>query len=799
MSRKNENMNLDWRFHYGDLPFPGYKGIDDSEWRRVTLPHDWSVEEVFDKKNASGTGYLPGGVGWYRKTFKLDVSDKDKTVLIEFDGVYNNAQVWINSYYLGKRPYGYSAFSYDLTPFLEWGEGENVISVKVDHKDIADSRWYTGSGIYRNVNLTIKEKCHINRHGIYITTELHNDEGIVSVQTDITNDSLSNKTMILRNTLLDCHLKPVEWCESEVSLSKGKAINIKQKLRVRQPAVWSVETPYLYTMKTELIINGKVADQVLTRTGVRSIVIDTQKGFFLNGKAMKLKGLCIHHDAGCLGAAVPQHVWRRRLMKFKKVGCNAIRMSHNPPASNLLDLCDEMGFLVIDEAFDEWEGVKNKWWQGHYVYPPKHYGYYEDFPEWHERDIKEMVLRDRNHPSIFSWSIGNEVDYPNDPYCHPSFKEMTGNNDKNKPAAERLYDPNKPNAERLAVIAKRLVTFVKECDESRPVTAALAFPELSNSTGYAEALDIVGYNYKEHLYDKDCELYTDRVIYGSENGKHLDAWRVVRDNDNICGQFLWTGIDFLGEAKGWPVRISQAGILDLTGRPKTSYYFRQSLWMDEPMVYITARDLSGQKSNLWDIGDAPHWNFSAGKMTEIRCYTNCDKVVLYLNGKTLGERYLDQCEESDYMYDMTWEVPYEKGGLRAVGYRNDRQVCEASLVTAGDPAKLKTCSDTDILKANGLDIAHIEVELVDDNGFPVWVHDKRITLSTEGPGEIIGIENGSPIDLEPYSSRQRMTYNGKLIAYVRSTVEVGTLKVIASCEDLDIKDVVLVNIKVDSE
>jgi beta-galactosidase len=513
MGRIIQNLNLDWKFFRGDEPKAWYKGLDDSCWRDVTIPHDWSVEEPFSEEHSSGTGYLPGGMGWYRKAFAIPEEFKGKRVFVTFDGIYNNSQVWCNSYYIGKRPYGYSAFTYDITDFISVEDEKNVISVKVNHKDIADSRWFTGSGIYRDVYLTITDNIHIDTYGVFITTpKVTKEQATVAVNVHLSNETATGADILIRNTILDENENTIEIAQDFRSVSGGSGTEIEQAIVVANPRLWSPDSPFLYTVLTEIIKDGEVIDHVKTPMGIRWFTFDADKGFFLNGRNMKMKGVCVHHDAGCLGAAVPEKVWIRRLKALKEMGCNAIRMSHNPPAANLLDLCDRLGFLVMDEAFDEWEGVKNKWSTGHNVYPPKHFGYYEDFPEWNERDIKEMVLRDRNHPSIIMWSIGNEVDYPNDPYCHPYFETMTGNNDANKPAAERKYDPNKPNAERLATIAKRLVKYVKECDETRPVTSALAFPELSNLTGYAEALDVVGYNYKELFYEEDYKKYPGRVI-----------------------------------------------------------------------------------------------------------------------------------------------------------------------------------------------------------------------------------------------------------------------------------------------
>jgi hypothetical protein len=783
-ARSIQKLNLNWKFYRGNEPKAWYKGLDDSAWKDVTLPHDWSVAEPFSREHSSGTGYLPGGTGWYRKVFSLPEEAKGKKVYITFEGVYNNSQVWCNSYYIGKRPYGYSTFTYDITDFVSFGDNRNVVSVKVDHKDIADSRWFTGSGIYRDVYLTVTDPVHFDNYGVFVTTpEVSAKQATANVNMRLSNETDADAEVRINAFLLDAEGATAAAAQVTRALPGGAGAEIDLQLHVENPVLWSPETPYLYTVVTEIVRSGKVVDQVKTPIGIRWFEFDAGQGFFLNGVNRKIKGVCVHHDAGCLGAAVPEKVWARRLKTLKEMGCKAIRMSHNPPAVNLLDLCDRMGFLVMDEAFDEWEGVKNKWSTGHNVYPPKHFGYYEDFSQWGETDIKEMVKRDRNHPSIILWSIGNEVDYPNDPYCHPSFLTMTGNNDADKPAAEREYDPNKPNAERLAAIAKRLVKYVKECDTSRPVTAAVAFPELSNLTGYTDALDIVGYNYKEEFYEEDHRKYPGRVLYGSENGAKYEAWLAVRDNDYICGQFIWTGVDFLGEAKGWPIRISQAGFLDLAGVEKPAYYYRQSLWSDEPMAYLIScrQGTAFSNENHRLVAGGPHWNWQAGEKVEVLCFTNCEEAELFINGKSAGIRSL---QDSPQQY-LAWEVDYQEGTVCVIAktQKGESRTCE--LKTVSEPVKIAMRTDAAELAADGQDIAHVEIRIADAAGQPVYGADSLIRLSVEGPGEILGLENGDPADLEPYSSRQRKIFRGKLLAYIRAGTEAGRITVRAEAPGLE--------------
>lgn len=767
LCRKISTLNSGWKFLKDDEAMSWYKGFDDSLWRSVTVPHDWSVEEPFSEKYSSGTGYLPGGVGWYRNTFSLSQNLIGKKVYITFGGIYNNSQVWCNSYYLGKRPYGYSSFTYDISSFVNREDSQNVISVRVNHKDIADSRWFTGSGIYRDVNLTITNNIHIDNYGLFAaTSELSREKAVVSVKVNVLNETGDNAVILIKNTLVDTNKNKVAESMETLTINGESSLEIEQKLDVMNPETWSPNSPQMYSLVTEIIKEGIAIDDIVTSIGIRSISFDSNKGFFLNGINMKIKGVCLHHDAGCLGAAVPKKVWKRRLKLLKDMGCNAIRMSHNPPDPKLLDLCDSMGFLVIDEAFDEWEGVKNKWSTGHNIYPPKHFGYSEDFIQWHETDIKEMVLRDRNHPSIILWSIGNEVDYPNDPYCHPSFKSMTGNNDANKPSAEMQYNPDKPNSEHLTVIAKRLVEFVKECDTTRPVTAAIAFPELSNLIGYTDVLDVVGYNYKENLYDEDHIKYPSKVIFGSENGPGFDKWLAVRNNDNVCAQFIWSGIDFMGEAKGWPIRISQSGFLNLAGFKKVSYYFRKSLWVTEPFVFLASKKKDETKA-------VPHWNWVNGENIRVFCYTNCDKVELFLNDHSLGIKRLEDFSERF----ITWDIEYKSGTLKAAAVNKNKEECVFEIKTASFSHMISISSDSEQLKADGQDIAHIEIQITDSMDNLVYLSDNVIELNVEGPGVIIGMENGDPEDLEPYSSRSRHVLNGKLLAYLRTTQTAGDINI----------------------
>ena len=746
---EQSRLDASWLFHSGEAADADFMGYDDRAWKRVNLPHDWAVEQPFDRCWASGTGYLPGGTGWYRKHFVLPEGVEGKRVRVIFQGIYKHARVWINSNYLGEHAYGYTSFTMDISEFAH--AGENVLAVRVEHEDVADSRWYTGSGIDRHVMLEISDMTCFATDGIFVSTAEADAEKAVL---DISWETLGGQTVrfqledqaghVIAGTEATCDQKCTKLTTGKVSL-------------------WSPDVPVLYTLVGQVCQDGEVRDEKRIPVGIRTFRFDPDHGFFLNGVSMKLKGVCVHHDAGCLGAAVPKNVWARRLKAFKRCGVNAIRTAHNPPDPDLLDLCDELGFLVMDEAFDEWEGIKNKWWQGHNVYPPKHFGYGSDFPTWHRIDLESMVRRDRNHPSIILWSIGNEIDYPNDPYVTPLFREMLGNNDAGKPAAERMYDARKPDASRLARVARELVDIVHNLDTTRPVTSAMSFPELSNHTGYADVLDLSGYNYREYFYEDDHRTYPGRVLLGSENSHDPDAWLAVRDHEFISGQFLWTGVDFLGECRGWPVRISQAGMLNLAGYEKPMAAQRRALWTDAPCLSVAVCRPEGKGERAWE--DEFVWQGEAGEKRFVSVYTNQDSAELFVNGRSQGVKQVDRdsCR-------AVWEVTYEDGEIMAVS--GELKDC---LKTPGKAAQLHMQP----VELAG-EVRQLEICLTDADGNPA--RDEEVHVQIVGSAELMGLENGQPDDLTPYSAAYRNTYHGKGIAYVRMGSVPGKARVCAWTE-----------------
>lgn len=745
-------LKEDWKFHLGDEKEAFQKDFNDRDWESVYVPHDWSVTYPMSRNYSSGTGYVRGGVGWYRKSFYLPKELKGKRVFIIFDGVYKNSQVWCNGYYMGKRPYGYSYFQYDISNQASFGDIENIISVKVSHEDIADSRWFTGSGIVRKVYIVVENEVYTKENGIFFTaSNISKESAEVKVENEIVFDKGKLGNIVIINNILD------ENEEVVAKFSKRDFIEEKVEKKIaiggviNNPKLWSVKRGYLYTLKTEVVCEDIGETYVIDeqKVGIRDIVFDKDKGFFLNGEHTTLKGVCLHDDGGALGSAMTKDIWRRRLVKLKDMGCNAIRMSHNPHMPELYDLCDEMGFLVIDEAFDEWEASKNKWHIGHNVYPPKHEGYAEDFPEWHERDLTALVKKNRNHPSIIMWSIGNEIDYPNDPYCHPLFNIMTGNNDKNKPDEEKKYNPNKPNMNRLSVIARDLSNIVKKLDLTRPVTAALAFPELSTQIGYIDALDVVGYNYKEHLYRDDHKRFPDKPFLGSENGHSYDAWQAVVKNDFISGQFLWTGIDYLGECAGWPYHGSQSGLLTTAGFEKPEYYRRKSFWSDKEMIHIVTARKGNDESEWKEMNES--WNYITGEVIVVRCYTNVKNPQLFLNG-ILQSQFIDT---SDKGY-LTWNVVFEEGKLEAIAGEVRHKL---ETVGAATTIRLKPISIEDIIQ--------IELEILDCNNRNVYFDKSRIDIEVKGVGKLVAIDNGDLRDVTDYTASYRDTNRGRLIIYVR--------------------------------
>jgi beta-galactosidase len=728
-----------WLFNLEDSAGAEAPAFDDTAWRKLDLPHDWSIEQPFDQKWASSTGFLPGGIAWYRKRFTLSSNQLDKTLLVRFDGIYKNSTVYLNGHKLGERPYGYISFEYDLTPYLNQN-GENVLAVRVDHHDFADSRWYPGSGIFRNVYLTAAGPVRIDRYGTFVSTpKVSADSANIMISTTVRNDTDKAVEVNLVFQLLDHQGKDVDYVRvsgpnDSVTVPAKSTVVVARELATADPELWSLERPSMYTLITEVDSTfGNEYDSSITPFGIRTAAFDPDTGFSLNGEPLKIKGVCLHEDAGGLGSAIPQQVWERRLMLLRSAGVNAIRCSHNPPAPEFLDLCDRLGFVVMDEAFDEWSKGKKKWvdtWAGTVF---KTDGYNAAFEKWSDTDIQDMVLRDRNHPSIIMWSIGNEVDYPNDPY--PT------------------------NSEELHTIATRLIGDVKRLDSTRPVTAACA--SIATNTWYKD-LDIIGYNYQESRYRADHAAMPDRVIFGSENGQNLSAWNAVANNTFISGQFLWTGIDYMGEAgrpapattTAWPERSRPDGFLDLAGFPKPMYWFRKSLWNDQPMVKIEFNLPVEQPDKTLAVPSG------------LACYTNCDSVEFFQNDKSLGETVLPQ---DTRIIKVTADPA--AGPIKAVGKKNGAAVPNVMDIYAksGPAAKIELWKYPSLLgPGDGPNVAQIEVSLIDSEGLVARDTSNEIGVTLDGPGRILAIESGDITSHENYQADHHKAFHGRLIIYVET-------------------------------
>lgn len=772
--RKTELFTKDWKFNLGDVP-KGYEpGFDDSQWRLLDLPHDWSIEGSFSKDNPAtpGGGALPGGIGWYRKSFNIPESDKGKLTFIEFDGVYRNSEVWINGYYLGKRPYGYSSFRYDLSPFLKYGKEKNILAVKVDNSKQPNSRWYSGSGIYRNVRLVTTNNISVDHWGTFITTPLVTEKSAkISAQITILNTIKKDRPISVKTDLYDKYGKKVASSELKNIDAKDTILTLSQNFVVTNPVLWSVETPNLYKAVTTIKCDGKICDDYETTFGIRTFNFDRDKGFSLNGKQMKIKGVCNHHDLGCLGAAINVRALERQLEIMKEMGVNGIRTSHNPPAPELLDLCDKMGFIVMDEAFDMWKKKKTD------------FDYALDWNEWHEKDLQDMVIRDRNHPSVFIWSIGNEVNEQWDR------KDSSG-----------------------TILAKELVSIIKKLDTTRPVTSNLNDPNPDNPVIKSEALDLIGFSYRHGDYPSFLSTYPGKKFIGSETtsalatrgsydmpsdsirvwptrwdlplttgnkdntcssydnchvpwgSTHEESWKVIKKYDFLSGMYIWTGFDYLGEPTpyDWPSRSSYFGIVDLAGFPKDAFYLYQSEWTNKPVLHLF-----------------PHWNWKEGDLIDVWVYTNCREAELFLNDKSLGV----QKKVGDDLHLM-WRVPFQPGTLKAVGQTVDQKTISAEVKTAGKPAKIMIEADRKIIKADGRDLSFVTIKVLDENDNIVPNADNLITFTLSGGGKIAGVDNGLQTSMESFKENSRKAFNGMCLAVIQSTEKPGKITFTATSEGL---------------
>lgn len=777
-SRKITSFDSNWHFMNGDVAEAQSVTFNDSKWRTLNVPHDWSIEGENLKDNPGGgsIGYFPMGTGWYRKSFNVPGFNKNKVYTIEFDGVYMNSTVWLNGHLLGIWPYGYSSFSYDLTPYLK--KSGNVLAVKVDNSAQTNSRWYTGSGIYRHVRLVETQKTHFEKWGIFNhTLSIADGKAVVRVQSEFVNGENKPQTFVVLHSVVDDKGNVVCSNEATVNVTAGEKGVDTQDITVPNPMLWDLESPYLYTLRSTIVAGKKVIDEVENTMGIRTIEYPLDKGFLLNGRQVKMKGVNLHHDGGAVGAAVPERVWERRLEILKSGGCNAIRTAHNAPAPEFLDLCDKLGMLVMDEAFDQWIHGKNN--NDYHLY----------YNEWHERDLTAMVARDRNHPSVVMWSVGNEI--------------------RDQRSAEG------PGA------AAELIAICHKLDPTRLVTSGN--DEIaSNSPTSPEFLaafenDIIGYNYpdrwrtrREVLYSIDKTAYPTRRVVATEStgvggtrreyqfpgaaspsdtGQRFcrsrglissnlidveQRWRFTTAYDYVIGDFMWTGIDYYGES-GWPSRGAQSGYLDNCGFKKDGYYFFKSIWSDEPVVHLF-----------------PHWNWEGheGEIMQVACYSNCEEVELFVNGRSYGKKTTEfprrGVDKSWASYGegkhfattsdlhLVWDVEYQPGEIKAVGIRNGQKF-EDVIRTAGAPAQLRATVDRATFRANPSDVAHVTVEVLDKDGNICPITDNLVRFTVTG-GKLIGVENGNLRDLGSVLAKERKAWSGMCLGIVGAT-KPGVVKV----------------------
>ncbi len=759
--RIRESLDFDWRFLRGDVPGAERSDHDDSAWRELSLPHDFSIEGPFSKDAPGGGshGWAPGGIGWYRRWFELGARDLEGSTWVEFDGVYHQSDVWLNGAHVGRRNYGYSSFHYELSQHAR--AGKNLLSVRADNSDQPNCRWYSGSGIYRHVWLVRTGAVHVERHGTYVTTpSVSRELAEASVRTRV-RSLAPGLELELETRILAADRREIAGDIARATTSSKARTTFVQRLRVERPELWSPEEPALYVLETTLRVHGVITDRVSTPFGIRSAHFDAERGFLLNGASVKLKGVCLHHDAGALGAAVPERVLERRLEILKEFGCNAIRTAHNPPAPELLELCDRMGFLVVDEAFDKWEGLPEEaWWM-----KTKSFAL-----DW-EQDLRAMLERDANHPSVVLYSVGNET--------------------------------GQPGSEPVNATLQRLVEFVHREEPSRQVTCALILPNVPSFDervlrvlSSARYMDVLGANYQEPLYEAIHEQAPGVGVLGTETFKYYrsgqdlrtgydpkNPWYDVAEHDWVSGQFLWVGIDYLGESNRWPLRGWPSGLFDTCCFPRPEAWFQRSAWRSEPVVKISVFAAGpGDVANPWYAPTlAAHWNFAAhaGKLLRLQTQTNCESVELVVNGVSHGRRrsleFLNRAP--------IWFVPWAAGTVEAIARNGDEVVARDAVRTSGPIARIALLADRNELGANGRDVAHVEVRLVDESGLLVPDDDRTIDFELTGPGRILGLDNGDLECEEPYQGRTRTTRAGRCLAIVQAARQAGTLELTASTGD----------------
>lgn len=791
-NRVRESFNQNWLFSKGETGGEETVDFGDSDWRELDLPHDWAIEGPFDQSHDARTGGLPVyGIAWYRKHFFINEVQKGKSITIEFDGVMNNAEVFLNGEKIGARPFGYIGFQVDLTPHIRFGE-ENVIAVRVNPEELS-ARWYPGAGIYRNVWLEIKAPVHVAHWGTYITTpDVSQSEARVSIETTIQNKQNQKGDFVLNTMVENSEGELVAEGKTSFSFSGSVTAVVNQSITVKNPLLWDTETPHLYTARSVIMQDGKDIDNYSTEFGIRTIDYSAEKGFLLNGRPIRFQGVCLHHDLGPLGAAVNYRATERQLEIMKEMGVNAIRTSHNPPSPEQLELCDKMGLLVQVEAFDEWKTGKVE------------NGYSKIWDQWHETDLRDMIRRDRNHPSVVMWSIGNEI------------REQ-----------QRKYGGD---------MARMLTEICHDEDPTRPVTAGFNNYPQSVDNGLAGAIDLVGFNYKPTQYNNLLWKHPDWIVYGSETSscvssrgvyhlplenydkhesKQITSYDIVsppwayppdfeifaqETMTRSLGEFVWTGFDYLGEPTpyngrdnethgkwtgDWPARSSYFGIVDLCGFPKDRFYFYQSVWTEDPMVHIL-----------------PHWNWedTGHDSIPVFCYTNCDEAELFLNGQSLGKKVMGKDKTTipavfnwwkkpettwDSPYRLSWNVKYEPGELKVVAWKDGKVAAEKTIVTAGEPEQVNLVPDRKVIQADGYDLSFVTVRIEDKEGNICPLADNLVKFKVKGPATIAAVGNGNAATTEPFQADYRKAFNGLCMLIIKSEAgKTGKVRITAESDRL---------------
>ena len=767
MERK-QLFDYDWKFFLGDAPEAKANDFNDQSWRKLDLPHDWSIEGKILPKNSTGPNgaYLPAGIGWYRKTFLIPDSWKAKKIAIYFEGVYMNSEVFINGKSLGVYPYGYTSFSYDLTPYLNFGK-ENVIAVRVDNSQQSNTRWYSGSGIYRHVWMIASDPVHVAHWGVAISTpEVSSKKATVLVKTRIKNETAAAQRLVVKTLLWNKSAKNVGDGQMKVEVPANGEKEITQTIQVSNPILWTPETPNLYQAQVQISKDKKVLDDTKTNFGIRSLKFTAENGFQLNGKTVKINGGCAHHDNGCLGAAAFDRAEERKVELLKAGGFNAVRTSHNPPSEAFLDACDRLGLLVMDESFDCWKIGKTT------------HDYAKYFNQWWQRDLEAMVLRDRNHPSVFMWSIGNEI-------------------------------PERADPEAVKT-AQMLSDALKKIDNTRPVTSAIV-----NSGKNWEVFDplmavhdVAGYNYNLHSAPDDHKRVPSRIIVQTESYPKdaFNNWKLVEENKYVIGDFVWTAIDYLGESgigryyysgevpgQHWendffPYHGAYCGDIDLIGWRKPISHYRSMLYNTNEKLYIAVREPAPEpleiKETWWSVyptWESWTWPGFEGKTVQVEVYSKYPKVKLYLNNKLIGEQKTSKEEQ----FKATFSIPYAAGLLKAVGVENDKEIEPVILQTAGDAAKIKVMADRKEILANGQDLSFITIEITDKDGTFQPNAANRLNFKIDGPGVIAGVDNADLKDVEQYVGDTRKAWKGRALVVIKSNHKAGEIKLRVTSNQLE--------------